>query len=90
MQIKPLGKRILVEPIEAESKTASGIIIPDTAKEKQQKAIVVAVSKELENKEKNELKIGQTVLFGKYSGTELDLDGKHYLMLKSEDVLAIL
>ncbi len=90
MQIKPLGKRILVEPVEAESKTASGIIIPESAKEKQQKAKVVAVSKELTDDEKNELKIGQTVLFGKYTGTELDVDNKHYLMLKVEDVLAIL
>ena len=90
MQIKPLGKRILVELIEAESKTASGIIIPDSAKEKQQKATIVAISKEIENKEKYELKIGQTVLFGKYSGTEVDIDGKQFLMLKVEDVLAIL
>jgi chaperonin GroES len=90
MQIKPLGKRILVEPVEAESKTASGIIIPDSAKEKQQKATVVAISKELTDDEKNELKIGQTVLFGKYSGTEIEIDKKQYLMLKTEDVLAIL
>ncbi len=89
MNIKPLGLRILTLPEEAETKTASGIIIPNSAQEKQQRAKVVAISKELENEENNELKVGDTILFGKYSGTELNIDNKDYLMLEKKDVLAI-
>jgi len=90
MNVKPLGLRVLIERQEAESKTASGIIIPDSAKEKQQKGTVVAISKELEDKKKNELKVGNTVLYGKYAGTEINVDGKDYLMLNKEDILAII
>lgn len=89
MNIKPLGLRVLALPEEAETKTASGIIIPDSAQEKQQRAKVVAISKELENEENNELKVGDTVLYGKYSGTELNINNTDYLMLKKEDILAI-
>ncbi len=90
MNIKPLGQRILVEIHEAETKTASGIIIPDSAKEKQQKANVLAVSKEITDDEKNELKTGDTILFAKYSGTAINVDSNEYLMLNVEDVLAII
>lgn len=90
MKIKPLGQRILVEIHEPETKTTSGIIIPDSAKEKQQKANVLAVSKELSDDEKNEIKVGDTVLFAKYSGTSINVDTNEYLMLDMENVLAII
>jgi chaperonin GroES len=88
LNIKPLADRVLVEPMEAETKTASGIIIPDNAKEKPQQGKVVAVG----NGKKDEpmtVKVGDTVLYGKYSGTELKLDGKDYLMMRESDILAI-
>ena len=88
LNIKPLGDRVLVQPLEAETKTASGIIIPDTAKEKPQKGNVVAVG--LGTKENPiTLKVGETVLYGKYSGTELKLEGKDYLIMRESDILAI-
>ena len=86
--IKPLADRVLVEPAEAESKTASGIIIPDTAKEKPMRGKVVAVG----NGKKDEpltVKPGDTVLYGKYSGTEIQVDGKDYLIMKEADIYAI-
>jgi chaperonin GroES len=88
LNIKPLADRVLVEPLEAETKTASGIIIPDTAKEKPQKGNVVAVG---EGTKDNPItvKVGQTVLYGKYSGTELKLDGNDYLIMRESDILAI-
>ena len=88
VNIKPLADRVLVEPMEAETKTASGIIIPDNAKEKPQKGIVVAIG----NGKKDEpltVKVGDTVLYGKYGGTELKLEGKDYLMMRESDILAI-
>jgi len=88
VNIRPLADRVLVEPMEAETKTASGIIIPDNAKEKPQKGTVVAVG----NGKKDEpltVKVGDTVLYGKYGGTELKLDGKDYLMMRESDILAI-
>jgi len=88
LNIKPLADRVLVEPMEAETKTSSGIIIPDNAKEKPQKGTVVAVG----NGKKDEpltVKVGDTVLYGKYGGTELKLDGKDYLMMRESDILAI-
>ena len=88
LNIKPLADRVLIEPLEAETKTASGIIIPDTAKEKHQKGNVVAVG--LGTKENPiTLKVGETVLYGKYSGTELKLEGKDYLIMRESDILAI-
>ena len=85
---QPLADRVLIEPLEAETKTASGIIIPDTAKEKPQKGNVVAVG--LGTKENPiTLKVGETVLYGKYSGTELKLEGKDYLIMRESDILAI-
>ncbi|MDO1501380.1 co-chaperone GroES [Winogradskyella maritima] len=89
LNIKPLADRVLVEPMEAETKTASGIIIPDNAKEKPQKGNVVAIG----NGKKDEpltVKVGDTVLYGKYGGTELKLEGKDYLMMRESDILAII
>ncbi|MGB1131671.1 MAG: co-chaperone GroES [Flavobacteriaceae bacterium] len=88
LNIKPLADRVLVEPLEAETKTASGIIIPDTAKEKPQKGNVVAVGAGTKDNPLT-VKVGQTVLYGKYSGTELKLDGNDYLIMRESDILAI-
>ena len=86
--IKPLADRVLVEPLEAETKTASGIIIPDSAKEKPQKGNVVAVG--VGTKENPiTVKVGDTVLYGKYSGTELKLENNDYLIMRESDILAI-
>jgi len=88
IKIQPLADRVLVEPAAAETKTASGIIIPDNAKEKPQKGTIVAVG----NGKKDEpltVKVGDTVLYGKYGGTELKLEGKDYLMMRESDILAI-
>jgi chaperonin GroES len=88
LNIKPLADRVLVEPLEAETKTASGIIIPDTAKEKPQKGNIVAVGPGTKENPVT-VKVGNTVLYGKYSGTELKLDGKDYLIMRESDILAI-
>tara|TARA_B100000963_G_scaffold148040_1_gene128874 strand:- start:1701 stop:1979 length:279 start_codon:yes stop_codon:yes gene_type:complete len=88
LNIKPLADRVLIEPLEAETKTASGIIIPDTAKEKPQKGNVVAVGDGTKDNPVT-VKIGQTVLYGKYSGTELKYEGKDLLIMKESDILAI-
>ena len=89
VKIKPLADRVLVEPMAAETKTASGIIIPDTAKEKPQKGKVVAVGPGTKD-ENMTVKEGDTVLYGKYSGTELKLEGNDYLMMRESDILAII
>ena len=89
LNIKPLADRVLVEPLEAETKTASGIIIPDTAKEKPQKGNIVAVGPGTKENPVT-VKVGNTVLYGKYSGTELKLDGKDYLIMRESDILAIM
>ncbi len=89
INVKPLADRVLIEPALAEEKTASGIIIPDTAKEKPQRGTVVAVG----NGKKDEpltVKLGDIVLYGKYSGTELSIEGNDYLIMKESDILAIL
>jgi len=88
IKIKPLADRVLVEPMEAEEKTASGIIIPDTAKEKPQKGTVRAVGPGTKD-EKMDVKVGDVVLYGKYAGTELAMDGKDYMIMKQSDILAI-
>lgn len=88
LNIKPLADRVLIEPMEAETKTASGIIIPDNAKEKPQKGNVVAVGTGTKD-EPLTVKVGDTVLYGKYGGTELKLEGKDYLMMRESDILAI-
>ena len=88
VNIKPLADRVLVEPLEAETKTASGIIIPDTAKEKPQKGNVVAVGSGTKDNPIT-VKVAQTVLYGKYSGTELKFEGKDFLIMRESDILAI-
>lgn len=91
-KIQPLGDRVLVKVLEAEEKTKGGIVIPDTAKEKPQQAEVVAVGKGKVQDGKTislEVKVGDKVLFGKYSGTELTVESDEYLMLREEDILAI-
>jgi chaperonin GroES len=89
VKIKPLADRVLVEPMAAEQKTASGIIIPDTAKEKPQRGKVKAVGKGIKD-EPMELKVGDEVLYGKYAGTEITIEGKDYLMMRQSDVLAVI
>lgn len=89
VKIKPLADRVLIEPQEAETKTASGIYIPDTAKEKPLKGKVIAVGNGTKD-EKMEVAVGDTVLYGKYAGTELSLDGKDFLIMRQSDILAIL
>lgn len=88
VNIKPLADRVLVEPAQAETKTASGIIIPDTAKEKPQKGKIVAVGPGTKD-EPITVKVGDMVLYGKYAGTELKLDGVDYLIMRESDILAI-
>ncbi|MCK0161614.1 co-chaperone GroES [Allomuricauda sp. F6463D] len=88
VNIKPLADRVLIEPLQAETKTASGIIIPDNAKEKPQKGTVVAVGPGTKD-EKVTVKVGDTVLYGKYAGTELKFSGTDYLMMRESDILAI-
>lgn len=89
VNFKPLADRVLVEPVAAETKTASGIIIPDTAKEKPQEGVVVAVG-EGKKDEPLTVKVGDKVLYGKYAGTELKLDGKEYLIVRESDLLGVL
>ena len=87
--IKPLADRVLIEPKEAETKTASGIYIPDTAKEKPQQGAVLATGPGKKD-EPMEVKVGDQVLYGKYSGTEVTVEDKKYLIVKQSDILAIL
>ena len=89
MTIKPLADRVLIEPAPAETKTIGGIIIPDTAKEKPLQGTVVAVGKGTKDEEMC-LKEGDQVLYGKYAGTELEHEGKKYLIMRQSDVVAIL
>jgi chaperonin GroES len=89
VKIKPLADRVLVEAKEAEEKTASGIYIPDTAKEKPQRGTVVAVGSGTKDIAM-EVKVGDEVLYGKYSGTEIAVDGKDYLIMKQSDILTVL
>lgn len=94
MKVRPLQDRILIKRIEEEEKTSGGIIIPDTAKEKPQKGKVLAVGsgKVLDNGTKAEMTVkkGDNILFGKYSGTEIEVDGKENLILKEDDILGII
>jgi chaperonin GroES len=83
----PQGDRVLVEAAEAESKTSGGIIIPDTVKEKPQKGVVVAVGPGKKKDEPVTFKVGDKVLYGKYSGTEITIDGKEFLIMRQDDVL---
>ena len=88
INFKPLADRVLVEPALAEEKTASGIIIPDTAKEKPQKGTIVAIGNGT-TENKITVKVNDNVLYGKYSGTELNIDGTDYLIMKESDIFGI-
>ena len=93
MKIQPLADRIMVKVLEAKDVTKGGIVLPDTAKEKPQEAEVIAVGKGKISDGKPvtpEVKAGDKILFGKYSGTEITMDGKEYLILKEEDILAVI
>ncbi len=89
MTIKPLADRVLIEPAPAETKTVGGIIIPDTAKEKPLQGTIVAVGQGTKDEEMI-LKEGDLVLYGKYAGTELEHEGKKYLVMRQSDVVAVL
>lgn len=89
MTIKPLGDRVLIQPTAAEEVTASGIYIPDAAKEKPLKGQVVAAGQGTKDEEMV-LKAGDTVLYGKYAGTEIEFEGEKYLMMRQSDVLGII
>jgi len=88
-KLKPLADRVLVEAAAAEEKTAGGIIIPDTAKEKPQKGKVIAVGGGKKD-EPMTVKVGDSVLYGKYAGTEITVDGKDYLIMRESDIFAVL
>ncbi|HOX10235.1 MAG TPA: co-chaperone GroES [Candidatus Omnitrophota bacterium] len=93
MNLKPLGDKVIVEVLSAEEKTKGGIILPDTAKEKPQEAKVIAVGsgKVLDNGKTvaPDVKAGDIIIFGKYSGSEVKVDGKEYLIIDADDILAI-
>ena len=89
MTIKPLADRVVIEPQEAQTKTASGLFIPDTAKEKPQQGTIVAAGPGKKD-EPMEVKVGDMVLYGKYAGTEVTVDDKKYLIVKQSDILAII
>lgn len=89
MNIKPLADRVVVQPQEAETKTAGGLYIPDTAKEKPQRGKIVAVGTGKKD-EPMELKVGDVVLYGKYAGTEINVDGEDVLIMRQSDVLAVI
>ncbi|MBR6002908.1 MAG: co-chaperone GroES [Bacteroidales bacterium] len=89
MMIRPLQDRVVVEPKEAETKTAAGLYIPDTAKEKPQQGTVVAAGPGRKD-EPMEVKVGDDVLYGKYAGTEVTVGDKKYLIVKQSDILAII
>ena len=89
MNIRPLADRVLIQPAAAEEKTVSGIIIPDSAKEKPLKGEVIAIGIGTKDEEMV-VKVGDTVLYGKYAGTELELEGGKYLIMRQSDILAII
>jgi len=88
LNIKPLGDRVVIEPEKAEEKTSSGIIIPDTAKEKPQQGKVVAVPESKDSEVT--VKVGDTVLYGKFAGTEISIDGTDFLIMSETDILAVI
>lgn len=89
INLKPLADRVIIEAAPAEEKTASGIIIPDTAKEKPQKGKVVAIGTGKKD-EPMTVKVGDTVLYGKYAGTEIQVEGKEYLIMRENDIFAVI
>ena len=88
VNIRPLADRVLIEPAAAEETTASGIIIPDSAKEKPQRGVVVAVGPGKKD-EPTTVKVGDSVLYGKFSGSDLSIDGNDYMIMRETDILAI-
>ena len=90
VKFQPQGDRVLVEASPAEEKTAGGIIIPDTAKEKPQKGTIVAVGPGKKKDEPMTVKVGDTVFYGKYSGTEISVDGKEFLIMRQDDVFGVI
>jgi chaperonin GroES len=94
MNVRPLRDRIIVERVEEETKTAGGLIIPDTAKEKPQQGRVIAVGKGKVTEDGKvlgmDVKVGDRVLFGKYAGNEIKIDGKEYLMMREDDILGVI
>jgi chaperonin GroES len=94
MKVKPLGDRVVIEPSQGQEKTKGGIVLPDTAKEKPQEGKIVAVGTGKKTEDgKNiplSVKVGDLVLYGKYSGTEITIDSEEYLIVKEEDILAII
>jgi chaperonin GroES len=94
MDIRPLHDRIIVERLEEETKTAGGLIIPDTAKEKPQQGKIIAVGKGKKTEDGKilplDVKVGDKILFGKYAGTEIKIEGREYLMMREEDVLGVI
>lgn len=94
MKLKPLGDRVVIEPAEEKEKTKGGIVIPDTAKEKPQEGKIIAVGEGRKTDEGKaiplSLKVGDKVLYGKYSGTEISIDGEDYLIMREDDVLAVI
>ena len=88
LNIRPLADRVVIQPAEAEEKTASGLYIPDTAKEKPMRGSVLAVGPGKKD-EPTTVKVGETVLYGKYAGTEIQIDGKDYIIMRENDILAI-
>jgi len=94
MNIRPLHDRIIIERIEEETRTAGGLIIPDSAKEKPFEGKVIAVGKGKKTEDGKvlplDVKVGDSVLFGKYAGTEIKIDGKEYMMMREDDVLAVI
>jgi chaperonin GroES len=94
MNIRPLHDRIIVERLEEETKTAAGIIIPDTAKEKPQQGKVIAVGKGKITEDGKgltmDVKVGDRILFGKYAGTDIKIEGKEYLMMREDDILGVI
>jgi len=92
MAVKPLGERVVIKMLEAEEKTKSGIVLPGSAKEKPQMAEVLAVGKGItsDEKKKDEIKVGDKVIFSKFAGTEVKLDGEELIIIKLADVLAVI
>ncbi|HAE92300.1 co-chaperone GroES [Tissierella praeacuta] len=91
MNLRPLGDRIVIKKVEVEEKTKSGIVLPSTAKEQPQMAEVVAIGADITNdeKKKDQIKVGDKVIFSKYAGTEIKVDGEELTILKLSDILAI-
>jgi chaperonin GroES len=94
VNLKPLGNRVLVEPLEQDEMTAGGIVLPETAKEKPQQGLILAVGPGARDEDGKRIAMdvaaGDKVLFAKYSGTEIKMDGKKYLILREDDILAVM